>query len=117
MGSPQALPGPPPTVEVRTPPPDLDGVSTALTVTSIGSIQPRGPVMANGRPESVAELLEKVSNLLDAGERAFEALARITGDPAPISGGKQVQQDLKALAAALAKNPYLDTQLQIFLDL
>ena len=42
--------------------------------------------------------LRHVADLLDAGERAFRALERITGRPAPLSGSADVQDTLRAMA-------------------
>ena len=42
--------------------------------------------------------LRQIADLLDAGERAFRALERITGRPAPPSGGKDIQDTLRAMA-------------------
>ena len=41
-----------------------------------------------------------IADLLDAGEEAVRALERITGRPAPLSGGSEVQDALRAMAAA-----------------
>ena len=49
-----------------------------------------------------ADELRLVADLLDAGERAFRALERITGRPAPLSGGTRVQDDIRAMADDLA---------------
>jgi len=42
--------------------------------------------------------LRHIADLLDAGEEAFRALERITGRPAPITGGMEVQDTLRAMA-------------------
>jgi hypothetical protein len=47
-----------------------------------------------------ADQLSQIADLLDAGEEAFRALERITGRPAPLSGGSEVQDTLRAMAAA-----------------
>ncbi len=63
------------------------------------------------RPTTVSGMLERVVGLLDAGEKAFDALARARGDESYLSGGRQVQDDLLALSAFLADHPELDADL------
>jgi hypothetical protein len=53
--------------------------------------------------------------MLDASEEVLHALEAQTGKTAGISGGKNVQQDLKALAAGLAEHPELDAQVYALL--
>jgi len=50
-----------------------------------------------------AQELRHVADLLDAGEKAFRALERITGQPAPMSGGSEVQDTLRAMADDLGR--------------
>ena len=56
--------------------------------------------VAAGHPTLTAAQLVQIADLLDAGEEAFRALERITGRPAPLSGGSEVQDALRAMAAA-----------------
>ncbi|MHB1711950.1 MAG: hypothetical protein ACYCV7_11190 [Acidimicrobiales bacterium] len=50
------------------------------------------------RRTHTAQELRHIADLLDAGEDAFRALERITGQPAPLSGGSEVQDTLRAMA-------------------
>jgi len=57
----------------------------------------------SGSRHLTAQELRHVADLLDAGERAFRALERITGQPAPMSGGSEVQDTLRAMADDLGR--------------
>lgn len=70
----------------------------------------------NVRPTTVADMLEKVADLVDATEALAKALERETGRPAPLSDSQQVQDDLRALASGLSANPALDAQVYALLD-
>jgi hypothetical protein len=48
--------------------------------------------------------LRKIADLLDAGEEAFRALERLTGRPAPMSGGSEVQDTLRSMADQLDRD-------------
>jgi len=61
----------------------------------------------NRRTLSTGEL-RKIADLLDAGEEAFRALERITGKPAPLSGGSEVQDTLRAMAGGAERDAVLD---------
>ena len=59
------------------------------------------PSRAERRRVLSAQELRQIADLLDAGESAFRALERITGERAPVSGGTEMQDTLRSMAEDL----------------
>ena len=76
---------------------------------------PKDNSVDNQRPTTVAGMLEAVATWLDATDKLVKALERQTGQPSPLSGSKEVQEDLRTLALGLYLNPDLDAQVYALL--
>jgi len=78
----------------------LDAATKEMDAESLEKVAEFAELTQSGQeamPLTSAQL-RQIADLLDAGEEAFRALERITGQAAPLSGGSEVQDTLRAMA-------------------